>query len=172
MSIAMPAVRMRTIGSTYTWIMTHANAPVMHIVETSIIVFAQWLIVNPFSQYNLRERILGELLRRNSKLYPQNEQKNWIEMHTCWFVRLRMAYRILCIWAFPVIYCNSRPAIVASIHDALSSHRQYIYMVESMVPFYLNHSKSSSLCAPKTIVLLLQTFAPAIEVINMVNAWI
>lgn len=55
MSMAMPAVSIRMIGSTYTCMMTQANAPVMHIVDTSMIVFAQWLIVNPFSQYNLIE---------------------------------------------------------------------------------------------------------------------
>lgn len=87
-------------------------------------------------------------------------------MLTCWFVRLRMAYRILCIWASPVIFRNSRPAIVASTHDAPSSRRQCIYTVELTVPFYLYRSKSSSLCAPETIALLPLRFAPVIEMIN------
>lgn len=39
--IAIPAVTTRIIGSTYVCIITHANAVVMHIVEISIIVFAQ-----------------------------------------------------------------------------------------------------------------------------------
>lgn len=81
-------------------------------------------------------------------------------MLTCWFVRLRMVYRILCIWAFPVTCCNSQPAIVASIHDARSSHRRCICTAESMVPSYLYRSRSSSLCVPKTIVLLPVTFVP------------
>lgn len=48
--MATPAVRTRTIGSTYIWMMAHANAPVMHMVDIRMIVFAQWLIVNPRSQ--------------------------------------------------------------------------------------------------------------------------
>lgn len=107
---------------------------------------------------------MGEMLT-----IPYTERSEKIEMLTCWFVRLRMAYRILCIWASPVIYRNSRPAIVASTHDAPSSRRQCIYTVESTLPFCLYRSKSSSLCAPKTIVLLPLTFAPAIEMTNSVQ---
>lgn len=65
MSMAMPAVSTRMIGSTYTWMMTHAIAPVIHIVDTSIMVLAQWLIVNPFSQYNLFGIDSEEILMQN-----------------------------------------------------------------------------------------------------------
>lgn len=48
--MATPAVSTRIIGSTYDWIITQANAVVIQIVDISIIVFAQWFMVNPFSQ--------------------------------------------------------------------------------------------------------------------------